>query len=352
MNYFILLLFLLTFLYILLMQCKLKNKGKIYCVCSGLLLLVLAGFRAINTGLNDTEMIYIPEFNAISIISFSKVLQYKDTLFYILTKLYTYVFKGYRLWLILIDIPLIYTVSKKVYKSSRNYLISFLIFLALGFYTLSSYTVLRHAIALAIIVKTIDYISEKKLAKFIFGVVLAACFHQTAIIFLPAYWLINFVNLKLKYMYILLSFVLSILLKNFLGNIIYEIALNSSRYQFFLTHSTGIGYTYFFIHLCIIIFCDMFSNKKYRETKEYELFTKLVVMANCIFAFMPILGEFQRVGMFYSISIIILLPNAIMSIENRNTRIAACLLAYFLFSAYFLLFAIPNAGLTNYTMDI
>ena len=62
MIYFILLLLILTSLYIFFIQYKVKSKEKIYCIVSGMLLLLLAGFSSIHTGINDTEMVYLPEF--------------------------------------------------------------------------------------------------------------------------------------------------------------------------------------------------------------------------------------------------------------------------------------------------
>lgn len=220
-------------------------------------------------------------------------------------------------------------------------------FMSLGFYTLCSFTVLRHSIALAITILAYFQIKNKNFKRFLMYVILASCFHQTAIVFVFAYWICNLKILDKKYLFIIGAFILSITTRGIFDKLILYIS-TKGRYTYFYTNQTGLTYTYFFMSLLIIIFVDIFSSKEYKLTQEYEMMSRLILVGCCMTAFMPILGEFNRLSMFYLIYEIILLPNGILSLKNNKNCSLLILGSFFVFSLYLLSFGLENSGLLNY----
>lgn len=349
MSVFIILLIVIFLLFFILYLSHLKDKRKIYCILVGVSLCFIAFFRNENVGINDTELVYLPQFRAIQERTFFYILlNYKDPVFYMLSKLFSLISTNERIWLILINIPLILIVTKLIYKESKNYLLSFIMFISLGFYTLCSFTVLRHSIALAFTILAYYQIKEKNLKKFILYTILASLFHQTAIIFIFAYWIANSKIFDKKYYIILIAFFLSMVSKDVLLNLIWNIA-EDGRYTFFYQNNTGLSYTSFFINILIIIIADLFSSKEYKKSSQYLINSRLITIGCCLTAFIVILGEFNRLSMFYLIYEIIWFPNCILSNSSKRNDSFIILGSSICFSLYLLLFGLANSGLLNYS---
>ena len=352
MEVFIFLLFFIVILFYVFYSPE-NNKNKFfYCLSIGILLFFISACRSENCGLMDTKSVYMHEFYKIQTKTMSYIISnYKDALFYVLAKIYTFFSTNVRVWLALINIPLIYTVTKLIYKESKNYMLSFIMFVSLGFYTLCSFTVLRHAIALALTMLAYFEIEKQNLKKFILYVLLASCFHQTAIIFIFAYWISKINLVDRKYFILFVSFVSSILFKEVFLNLILDIS-ETGRYTYFYNNRTGLTYTYFIISTIILVVSDCLSTKAYKKTVEYIKISRLVTIGCALTSFMTILGEFNRLSMFYLIYEIVLLPNAILSkIENKNTRNNTVIIIgiSFVLSLYLINYGLRNAGLLDFT---
>ena len=349
MSVFIILIIMIFICFFILYSSGIRGKGKIYCILIGVFLCFIAFFRHETVGLNDTKMVYLPQFQSIQKCTFSYIfVNYKDPVFYIISKIFSLVSTNERIWLMLINIPLILSATRLIYKESKNYLLSFIMFISLGFYTLCSFTVLRHSIALAFIILAYYQIKEKNFKKFILYTILASLFHQTAIIFIFAYWIGNLKMFDKKYYIIFIAFILSIISKNALLKLIWNVS-EEGRYTYFHNNNTELSYTSFFINLLIIIVADLFSSKEYKKTKQYLINSRLITVGCCLSAFMVVLGEFNRLSMFYLIYEIVWFPNCILSNSNRKNNSFLILGTSVCFSLYLLMFGLANSGLLNYS---
>ena len=77
-----------------------------------------------------------------------------------------------------------------IYKHSKNIALSFLCFIAFGILSFD-FTILRQALAVSITAWSFDFLINRKPVKFFLIVLLAACFHKTALIMLFIYPLLD-----------------------------------------------------------------------------------------------------------------------------------------------------------------
>ena len=170
-----------------------KISKKNYCIIIGLAMTLIVGFRDINLGMNDTSLIYLPIFTELSKLSVTDAFYFIknsniEVVFYMLTKFYIVISNNYRIYLILLAIPLNFFVSRFIYKYSKIPFLSFIIFFSLNYFAIE-FTLLKHCIALSILILSYDYVVNKNFKKFALAVILASFFHRTALIFLIVYQL-------------------------------------------------------------------------------------------------------------------------------------------------------------------
>ena len=180
------LIYIILVLIILILPIFKINKKK-YCIIIGILMTLIVGSRSINMGMNDTKDIYVPIFYKLSMLSFSESIRYiidskTEIVFYALTRIYLTISTNVRIYLFLLAIPLNLEVSRIIYKYSKVPSLSFIMFFSLNYFAFS-FTLLRHCIALSIVILATDCVVNKKLKKFIIMIFIAGLFHRTAWIF-------------------------------------------------------------------------------------------------------------------------------------------------------------------------
>lgn len=112
----------------------------------------------------------------------------KDYGYYIFNWLIAHIFHEPQVILFVVPIIICFFSFRFIYKYSDNVYLSVILFFSLGFYgfALSAF---RQSIAIAICLWAYDYVKKKKIVPFVLITLLAASVHQTAIIFLPVYFI-------------------------------------------------------------------------------------------------------------------------------------------------------------------
>lgn len=215
------------------------------------------------------------------------------------------------------------------------------------------YTLLRHSIALGIILFSYKYLKEKNIFKFIFAIIIASLFHKTAIIFLIAYPVYNMLKFGNKnYVIIVLALCISILFGNQLLNFVIKI-LNEDRFSSYADAKTSLNLTNFYINVLVLLFTNIyyfvFYTKDSKKTKEINGLMNLSTISCVFLAFTPVLGEMYRISMFFGIFNIILVPNIIYE-ANKDSRYRPMIyyILYTILILYYLFFAINNALVNPY----
>ena len=346
---FILLVLLILLGGIIVNKAKNSKARLIYCVSIGAILFLIIGMRDITLGIVDTQGIYVPAFlNIIHMDMNSVIAVYnKDVVFYVLAKIFTYICTNENIWLMLVSAPLIYAVTKIIYRYSKIPSLSFIVFLALNYYGMN-FTLLRHSIALAFVLLSYPYLKERKIIKFLIYIMVASCFHQTSLAFILAYPLIN---IRFNYKQLIALFIIlliSIFAKSMIFELIFSV-LKADRFQSYADRGVTIDLMLFYINTVVLLFSYIFYKvKTKKQYKEIDMLLNLSTISSAFLLLTPIIGEAYRVAMFFGIFNILLLPNVLIFKKKMKYKFIIYIPIYAFLIIYFLFFALENAMIVPY----
>ncbi len=262
----------------------------------------------------------------------------KDFGFYAIAKMFSDIGIDAGVWISLIGLFFAVVFACFVKKYYADGFISTIILLAL-FYDFT-FTGLRQTIALAIVMLSCKYITDKKPIKFIVSVCIATLFHSSALIVLPAYLIaklrVGFKNI----LAIFVSLIITIFFPNVLKNIIELVAWNDSleRYSESNIALTWSGYI---IQLFMFVFAFVFRKNIDRSDlsvlKNIDCFINLTTVGLCLQTFAVVIAEMFRLSYYYSLCNIVLLPMIIanqVKPNNRTVMYAAVLLSFISYMLY------------------
>ena len=161
-----------------------KNRDKLYTFLIMGILLFMSAFRSINVG-NDTDE-YIAIFNEVKLNGIGNLLDRYEIGYLLLNQLASTIFKSPQSIIIITSIYIFYGYSKFIYENSNNKWLSIYIFFMLPYFSFSM-SGIRQAIAIVILFNAYKYLKLQRKLSFLISVILAATFHNTAIIFILAY---------------------------------------------------------------------------------------------------------------------------------------------------------------------
>ena len=239
---------------------------------------------------------------------------------------------------------ILFFIFKGVERNSYSPFESIIIFMSM--FWLDSLSIMRQALAYAIIFWAFKYVKHKSFTKYIFCILLAGCSHASAILGLPIYFLYN-VKSPRKIIFFLLPLVIIIAI----GFEEYIHALSIERYQIYLNDIEGRNQgssknVYFFYLLYVISIISAFSQR----SSNIEIFRYLAIITPAII-FPSILGPQTglRAGLYYNIFYLLLLPEITHTVFKQKWVGQGYLLLFFL---YFLLILVidanNNQGYTHY----
>lgn len=333
-----------------------RNNKKWICIISSAILWMLLAFRNISMGLGDTENVYFPYFKMISDMNLKDIFLYQfmtDKGFYILMKIITIFTNNYQICIAILAIPFIYFVMRQIYEYSENIIFSIIIFVSL--YYAYAFFLLRQVIAMGIIIYSYKYIKEKKIIKFIGMVIVAGLFHSTALIFLIAYPICNYIKPGYKnYFFIFIAFILGkhmtdILLKIFSVIPVFSRYAYSIEKGFYNTTSTPSVWG-LIITLLILVVSFYFYKKSKKEDNNINILINLSTLGSIIYCFSSSIAEFYRVALYFSVFNILLLPNALNLYENNKTRKLITIVSMIMFILYFFVRTTFNTNIYPYTI--
>lgn len=331
-----------------------RNKKNWMCIISATILWGLLAFRNITMGLNDTENVYLPYFNKLLNMNFMEILSYRfmsDKGFYFIMKIISLLTKNYQICIAILAVPFIYFVIRQVYEESKNILFSIIVFIAL--YYAFAFFLLRQVIAMGIIVYSYKYIKQKKIIKFMITLIVASLFHGTALIFLIAYPICNYIKAGYKnYIAIGVAFIIGRYILNILLKICHIIPM-LDRYAYSIEngfYSTESAPSIWGLMMTVLILTVsyFFYRKSKNEDREINILLNLSTLGSIFYCFSASIAEFYRVALYFSIFNILLLPNALGLCEDKKIRYAITTTAIIAFIGYFFVRTIFNTNIYPY----
>lgn len=150
-----------------------------------------------------------------------------------------------------------------IYKHSKNIALSFLCFIAFGILSYD-FTILRQALAVSITAWSFDFLINRKPVKFFLIVLLAACFHKTALIMLLIYPLLDKKNEKSRFAIKVIYYLISVSVVVIGGQIITQI-YQRQDYSEYIVRGEGYNLLVFLLVLLVILY--FFANRKQLSCK-------------------------------------------------------------------------------------
>lgn len=323
---------LIIFIFILFLKEKMQK------IIIPFILYLFMGLRSIHTGTDLTN--YLNFFKLASGRSFSDYTTVIHSLdsnieygFLFINKILSFICgQNERMYILITSASLIFFLKKFIDKNSKDVGYSYLIYIFLGFY-LMSMNILRQVLAAEILFFSYEYIQNRNFKRFILIYLLAISIHTTAIIWIVVYFIYP-LKLNIKYY----TIVLIILLTNlyFSKKIVY-ILINllpkyKNRYENLLSNGTGSKLLILYLGiLFFIILC-----KKYNSI-HLKLYNHLLCITVIFQSLALSFGMLSRLVLYFSYSLIILIPNLIDKQINSEHIIEKISLFLIFYVGYFYL---------------
>ncbi len=206
-----------------------------------------------------------------------------------------------------------------IYRQSRDFALSFFLFMALGMY-FQTYNTVRYYFALSLVFCSMHYAVRREYEKFVPVLLFAVLFHKSALVVAVAY---PFTRMRWRkwFVPILAAFGVSgLLLQEQYMNIflrLYPSYLEEEEYL------AGGSISYVNILRCVltIALCIIFYRQQLKEDTAAAFYLKLNVLALVMYGCFYFVPFVSRIGYYFNISQILLIPLVIANQEGKKKRI-------------------------------
>lgn len=306
-----------------------RRMGVVFFFLSFLIIFLLSGFR-VDVGLDSPS--YVRIFNDIYTYDFT----YFEPGFRLLITTIQY-FTTDPQWLFIISSLLtVGGIFISIKKFSVNPALSVFLFCTMGFLS-HSFNLTRQFISIAIILYSLSFVINKQFMKYVICVVLAALFHQTALIMLPMYFLLR---LKAAPAYYILITLIAGALSVFQSAIINSVVMNFYPQYYDEGLLTDRIISPYYIILCLSLLALaiylLYKKRISMNNDESRIMVNLIyliMLAHIFFVWVPLSN---RVSLYLDITLILVIPKLLTYIESKIYRQVATMLAvlYFCYAAY------------------
>ena len=213
-----------------------------------------------------------------------------------------------RALIVFLSLFILYPIARWIHKESFWPELSLVVFVASGMW-LASMGIFRQWCAMAILTFSYQYIKKRDFYKFLGIVILAMCFHRTAVVFLLAYFLYK---VPINSNTIVFSMPFSLLV-GISGGYILQFLNKFARIAEEGNFNGGISML-IVLWSCVFIIFIIF---RFKIPMNIELYYRLVFLAAFLQPIAFTFSNWARVVVYFSISLIILLPNVIVEMTRK-----------------------------------
>ncbi len=307
---------------------SLKNK-KIYCIIVALQWIAISGLRGWRVG-DDTYQYYC-RFQDVKGLSWDSIFSicyeylfgdeivHKDPGYTLLTKIFQIFSGNYQLFLIFIAIVFTGLMARWIYKYSSMPEISFLIYSTL-FYAFYAVTGHRQTIATALVFFLgYEYAKERKFVKFALVAFIAFLIHKSSLVFI-LYYILASINITAIYACIMTVAIgiVTILGKQLYAPIAYALGFDEGTIEY----KGGGAETYatVLLALCVVSFVlyKWISQRRDDAKNLYNLM--FLTTASSLLIYYN--QSFMRIQQYYSLVIMLMVPEIILSFDKKYRTFA------------------------------
>ncbi len=203
------------------------------------------------------------------------------------------------------------------FKYSKDPVLSITLFITVGSLVFEM-SAIRQSLAMSICLVSTRYVKNNKFIPFIFMIVLAMLFHQSALVYLSIYFIGKF---KYNWKYIVFLCVLSLCLFIFIEPLIElmnAILQRNSDYTSGVVYESG-GIVAVMIYVLIMIFSIVFNNKQLKQNGNDTFFFFMLFIGFVFYILRYTTIQIaERISYYFAFSQIILLPNTVAQFEKKE----------------------------------
>lgn len=299
-------------------------------------MIFLIGFRDVSIGL-DTKS-YLIRFDYYKNFTLNQIFsdKFQEYGYSLIIKGTALIYDNFDFFKIIVAVISIVPIVITILKCSKNPFLSVLIFIAFDYYAFM-FSGMRQGIAYALCILSFLCIQNKKPVKFVLLVLLAAQFHKSAYIFLPAYWIANVKMNKYTLITLCMAFAAVFVFKSKLYGLI-EHGFYSTVDNIYGERNTG-AFTLLvrqFVIAAAMLFCA--GKNEFKCISNYNRFTMLVCTGAILTIFATIGSNAQRAANYYCMFLIFGIPELLDSLDDSMVKrvvsitVIAGVLAMFVYS--------------------
>lgn len=225
---------------------------------------------------------------------------------------------------------------KGMYDTSDWFAMTFILFMANGFYFMS-FSNVRYYLALAISMFSLRYVLQKDFVKFVFWILMGALFHKTILLVIPVYLTAYYLKWNRRTVWLIPAACCALLAgKPLIRKLLFVF------YPFYqgdlILDVESVSYINIAKCLAILIFALIFYKKGVRGNPKAEMCFNLNLFATILYSFGYYILQTSRICYYMVLGQIFLVPMVLRSIENKLLRrlcTGTILVAYLI---YFLVF--------------
>lgn len=270
---------------------------------------------------------YLANFDKMSNIQWNEIFHVNimnyERGYIILSKIVNSICNNRQFFMAICSIFSILPIAILISKESLSPAISFIVYMGLPVF-LINYSGLRQALAIGICAISMIFIKEKKLIKFIITVFLATTFHYSSFLFFFAYPLYH-IKLKdtVRYISVILIpffYIFRVSIFNILSKILKENAVATEN-------DSGVLLIVFAL---VYIFCIIYTDGSDEQNGLMNLF----LIACICQTFGNIYQTAMRVGYYFMISLILLIPSVLMRMKLESNKAVFTIIVIIAFVAF------------------
>ena len=296
-----------------------NNVYKISIIISAIILIILIGFRGYYVGIDTSTYADANERILNDNLSESDEKWLGIGYIYLIKFIGFFVGNNYVIINCAIAAITIYFLYRSIYENSNNKIFTMFIFMAMCLH----YQMLnqsRQMLAIVMIMYSYKYIREKNIWKYMGIIILTSLIHNSAIIMIPIYFIVQFkFNKKLFCLYIIASLVMIIF-----SNQIIDILRLTSYGEIYL--SSLVNYietsTYFnlLVRFIMLVFALIFSKKCISNNKDNSILYNMIFICFICQIMATQIYIFSRVTTYFFVFYVFLIPEILNIFKNKRKK--------------------------------
>lgn len=249
----------------------------------------------------------------------------KSPAFVLLEWLFFRVMPSTRLWLIFCAAFSFVGLSCFIYKNSEDPFFTWYLFYTI--FGLFQMTGVRQSMAMAVLMFAFEYVKERRIVRYLLFIGIAYLFHQSAIVFLPVYWLS-----RRKVRKIDLVLIVSVIVAMYsYRNVAFNYIKSFTSYYYFeeLNHSEPINFS-IMIYAAVLgsyiwaLFTQndakIYSDETcVQDAQEANMYTNIQYLGAVFMPMVAVNGAVRRIVMYFAVYMIFSIPRIIRRFFTKQS---------------------------------